>query len=262
MSARSFFDNKRMYPVFTLFLGFILMNPIFIFNREFSQIVIDNAVFLGIITIVGISPLGFLAAQAWHILLAICRRSTLCFRKSIREINFLIEFTDDQNQESWHRNHSLLMIRDFFFHYHVIRKQGEKKGMYIGNYLSRRWDLINTLGSGFSSYFLGAIVGLFYNGWLMRDSAQINLFNETITVNTDLIINNVSKILIDRSLNYIPKNYCSWLWVFSIFFTMVSLSGMLTINKERQEFIWAIFRQNDFSAADIKKAFPNTKARY
>jgi len=261
MSARSFFDNKRMYPVFTLLLGFILMNPIFIFNREFSQIVIENAVFLGIITIVGISPLGFLAAQFWHVSLAIYRSSCLCFRKSLREINELIEFTDDNNQKSWHRNHSLLMIRDFFFHYHVIRKQGEKKGMYIGNYLSRRWDLINTLGSGLPSYFVGAMFGFYYNGLLMRDSTQINLFNETITINADLIINNVSKILIDRSLN-LPNHYWIGVWAFSIFFTMVSLLGILIINKERQEFIWAIFRQNDFTASDIKKAFPNTKARY
>jgi len=88
-----------------------------------------------------------------------------------------------------------------------------------------------------------------------------NLFNETITINADLIINNVSKILIDRSLN-LPNHYWIGVWAFSIFFTMVSLLGILIINKERQEFIWAIFRQNDFTASDIKKAFPNTKARY
>ena len=228
-SDRSFFSIRYVYPGFAFLLGF------FIFNPNLLSIVlesVDDGLFSGIITLIGITPLGFLFGQLWHIGLYIYRLFFQKLRDSISYLDKEIELTGKENQCRFQRNLKLLRIRDFLYHYQFVYAESSKKTERISRYLSRRWDLLNTIGSGYSSYLLALIFGCFMRDW--------EWFGSKVWENP-------------------LKNYSCFYYLFTISFFIVSFLGIYMINKDRQEFITAIFRELGIPNEKIKKAFPNLR---
>lgn len=235
---RSFFNTRYVYPGFTFLLGLLILNP------KLLTLVLESAddgLFSGIIALIGIAPLGFLVGQMWHIILYIIRGLMTKQRDSISYLDETIIFKDENKDEKkycrFQKNVKLLRIRDFLYHYEFVYETN-KKTERMSMYLSRRWDLLNTIGSGCTSYILAVFIGN-----IMRDS---NWF-------VPMVRTKIWEISF--------KNYCWFYWMFTIFFIIVSFCGIYMINRDRQEFILAIFRKRNLPNYRINKAFPDAYLR-
>lgn len=231
-SERSFFNLRWIYPGFMVLLGIFIVNPILLTKL---LRVLDDDVFSGIATLVGISPFGFLVAQVWYFLFNIYRLHFLKHQDSTRYLKKRIELTGKEDQCKTQRNNKLMRMVDFLYHNKFVYENSDKKTERISQYLSRRWDLMHTMGSGLISYLLAVI----FSG-CMRCWEWFNLpdCNNSLT------------------------NYNIFYWTFTIGFIIISISQIRQINKDAQVFLTAIFREHNFQQWDVRKAFPNTRANH
>lgn len=278
MSARTFFNIRYVYPGFTFILGIILVNQYLIFNNIIYHENINFTFLIAIVTIVGVSPLGLLLSQFWHVFFNFIRlligvRFLRYSSKYLLENKYLSKNISNKKHTIndlgvegnlislyLRKNFKLLILRDYILHYiFSFKKSGHIEMEYLRTFLSRKWDLMNTVGSGAFSYMFGMILGYMYRIWLLSDSTKIYLFNETIKINNITTLNNVSEIIIDRNFKYLPNSYYFYLIVFTITFLIVSIIGVLWINWDRQSFLVALFKKSNITKEDIKSAFPEIK---
>jgi hypothetical protein len=164
MPERNFFNFRYGLPGYTFILIIILVAyprscELFISLNEMSALV---PAFLAFFTLLGGSAIGFLVSQLWYFLhnLVFNRRSLSDSREFLRTKFNLVENT-----------HQEIVFLDYVFH------QSEDK---IVDYVARRFDLQNTLGSTFLATVLGVTFGIFI---------KIDFFstNETLSNSIDLL---------------------------------------------------------------------------
>lgn len=230
MPERSFFNLRWVYPGFMVLLGIFIVNPVLVPN--FVTIIDDN-LFSGIATVVGITPFGFLAAQVWYFIFNIFRVLCPNHQDSVIYLTERIKLTGKEDQGIIRRNYKYIRMVDFLYHIKFVYENKEKETERISQYITRKWDLIHTMGSGLTSYLLAVIFSSFMRCWGWFD---------------------------------LPGGTNSWeysvvYWMFTIGFIIISISQMCQIHKDAQVFITSIFREQNFQQWDVRKAFPNTCAQ-
>lgn len=156
MSERTYFSLRYALPGFTLILMVVL-----IILPGLKEVVLSNqtrfdlgfvSAFLALFTLLEGSALGFLISQPWHLFYDFVLRQDALgpAKKFLRDHYKLIDGCKHfHEQETFH---------DYLIH--MADKQ-------LLEYLQRRWDLLNTIGSTLTAVFVGSLVGfLIRNLWL------------------------------------------------------------------------------------------------
>ena len=128
MSDRTFFNMRYAYPGYTflLFLGLLSYDKISTIITTSSNL---WSTIIGFLLVLSGAPIGFLLSQIWYLLIG------------------LILKTDS----------------DPFIEKNYIVFKNQEKG--IGNYIIRRGDILNTLGSTIVSIILSCVFAYFLYGY-------------------------------------------------------------------------------------------------
>jgi hypothetical protein len=111
MSERNFFEMRYLYPGFMFCVGVLLYSHFEVLS------IVSLEGFNGIVTFLGLTPLGFLFSQFSHIVIHFYRYVTRWQRDSSQLIKEILRKEGYRTEE--YDNFELLDIRDFFFH-HII----------------------------------------------------------------------------------------------------------------------------------------------
>lgn len=260
MSERTFFNMRYAYPGFTLILAFIIINPYLVQLLSIESEL--NAIFLGVGAIIGLSPLGILSSQPWHLFLNCYRltqdshrdSSTTYLRKTLKRDKLKLKSVGKEERRK------LLIIRDYLYHYYSSKLEKDKINMvHIRTFLSRRWDIINMIGSGFTSFILGTALGVIYKELYFKNLSYMILSNETIIIHpSNKTIEHVTKIIFERTtmIDSLPPNYYYYVEALIVLLFFMALFSIKWVNLERQNFIVSMFNEWEINSGIIKTGFP------
>jgi hypothetical protein len=220
----------------------------------------------------GIQPIGFFFSQFWHVIMNIIRLN-MCpsqkkhFRPSSYHFAEILE-KDDINHNKYNMekldDDKLLKIRDYFYHYYLLLNKNEKVDLnHIYSFLSRRWDLINTIGNGVLSYIIGSCIGFILFNTIKERDIIIQTFNATVKLyydnSTQFTKTGIDKLIINQFPIIYSDYYFIVLNIVSILFLIISYIGIKWINSERQSMLLNIFYKLNVSPEKIIEAFPELK---
>lgn len=245
MSERSFFDHRYVYPAFTFLIACVFTNIGLVIQILLNTEISGSSIIVGILSLLGVSSMGILLGLFWHLILNLFRMKFLrASSRWILEYNYSSEFKLDINYyriivEGFFiiRNLRLLYIRDYLLHYIIYSEKNQS----TRNFLERRWDFLNTIGSGMTSYIMGLIMGYYLNAWY---KGHIQLWYSNNNVFSNLFMKMVH--------SFYPT--CIF-GLFNLLLMIVSLFTLWWINKERQNNIITIFEQMNITKEEIESGF-------
>lgn len=237
MPERSFFDLRYAVPGYTLILLIIGINyvPLFEITRRFPIQSETLGAFLGFLSLLGGSALGFLISQVWW----------WSFQRNLKEYGMcekLIETLIDKYKlnipQKAEEKRGIITICDY-----VIHSNKEEK---IFRYVERRWDMYHLLSSEWYTLIVGSILGIFY-----RVLSHFVLFKSPVP--SFRIITN----LVEAEF-WIKSEF----WIVLIIFVHVVFLGCL-LRKGRDEIVTqhsamsvAVIKKSEIKTKDLVKIFP------
>jgi len=183
MSERTFCNIRYALPGFSFVIAFLLCSPYLVLTKISAEVLSLYDVSIGVSSIIGISSLGVLTSQVWHNLFNTLLRekmegesfsymSKMSYSKSEKIKNIKYQIKNVKKVDYVDK----LMIRDYILFYLMLKRDvnNGKPSQCIRDYLSRRWDLLTTIGAGYVSYILGGFLGAVINSIFFRNSIQID----------------------------------------------------------------------------------------
>ena len=224
MSERTFFELRSALPGFIFIIITLSLNPEFLIALfRFAESSASFGIFLGFITILGGSALGFLVSQIWWIIFErVFHGYYGCPRR--KSVNLLIEkycikkdVADDVQK--------MLVILNFFIHY--------KTDEGILSYISRRWDLYNLHGSIFTTYLFSLLIGCVSREFIIKQQKIMTI-----------------------KYNIIPSSYWILLILFFILIPIFCLNSMNWTMAQHERMIIALINKKNISREQLEIIFP------
>ena len=166
---RTFFNLRFAVPGYTFILVFFLIN-LKVILKFISTNGLSNSssallgVFLGFVALLGGGAMGFLVSQFWYFISQRWKIQGFYGTEKHRgPFRTLIDYCDMSDKKEDEK--ILLTVYDYIIH--SLLKPSEltdrpKKGIYL--YMSRRWDLMNLLGSTAMAIVLSSVIGYVIRG--------------------------------------------------------------------------------------------------
>jgi len=232
MSERSFFNMRNLLPGVTFVLGVITTISYYIYENYTTLNISINNINIILSSIISLPAIGILTSQIWHVSLNQLIRRGYQGRSITTIKNKLYKSKKNGNKyqiSNKDYDHMLFRtIRDYILHYYMILNN--KEPVNTRNYLSRRWDILNTLGSSYISYIIGLLFIITINH--MIKESVINTTINPITIPHILII---PIVILYGAITYYSIN---------------------TINYERQNISAALINTSNITKDELEIAFP------
>lgn len=239
MSERSFFSFRYSAPGLLFIIGVFIVFPevvVFLFTQKEGNAI--SAVFLGILSVFGGSAIGVPISQVWYTIYqqVIKRMGWQYEAKAIDHIFCKYSISKD----SLKNKHEQELLCDYLIQYCLSIKEKSDR---IGYYLSRRWDMANTIASSITAIWFGIIIG-----WMFRSI----IFNEIISDITNSIVEKLS------------TKICCYFVVVLFIMAFITISSYLSYNHirdESNEMIKALINEMNIPQRKIIKAFPKISGK-
>lgn len=232
MSDRPFFSTRYTYPgfIFLLFFGAICRNDLMNIINTYSD---TSKLIYGFIFTLSGAPIGFIISQFWYSLFfnGFFFKDGYGWVHPLKPFDTILFLEKKFNINIKNIENSIAALNYIFLLKNKIKtKNGcvetETEYDLIRNYVQRRVDILNTLGTSIISILFGLLFGLFIN-------SKIN----DITI-LELINNN------------------SYIIIFSIIIMILMSRGIMRITREQRKML--ILLMNQINVEDVKTTLPDS----
>lgn len=178
MSVKNYLDIRYAFPGYT-FILFVVGTSYPFFYEWLQTFPTDvSKIVVGIITVLGTSPIGFLISQLWYLF-----PIKNWFGSSVYG-----DQMENKKRKYVKLLHDNQVKKDRYSTVHVLDYLISNSNDNAKKYLSKRWDMYNIMGSTVIAIFIGWLFGILFRNHIVSYCIQGPIFHEWVVSAIGLIL--------------------------------------------------------------------------